>query len=508
MTIDPQKLARGLALYQQARELRGKGQLQAAADAFRQALQLAPDHPGILADYGQLAEDANDWKAAEQLYRRLLKVRNVTNLDGKLGYVLFQLERYEEAIPLLSAFLERNPAETGLHRILSTCHFRLFHLDEATHHARLAWEAERHPDAIALQLAVLIELGVSEPTAALVDEALHHFPDHWQIRKLAAEHLLKAGEFARGMPLFGDFRIPPTGRRHYLENVPVPTWDGARFDGTLLIGAEQGVGDEILTASLYVDIARLGQRAIIETDPRLLTLFRRSFPTLEFIDRRDLALQDLAAAHPGCRKIISGDLWALFRRQPDDFPATPGWLTADAARVQHFAEKYAAQWPGLPHIGISWRSQRVMKSGARKDVELTEFLPLLTAGNAGFVNLQYGDIGADLLTLGEHAGRLCLDPEVDTYNDIDALCAQTAALDLVITTSNVTAHVAGALGKPCWLLLPRQRPVIWYWGYRGERCVWYPSIRIFRNDSDNDWSGLFAGLADRLTRLPASLAGD
>lgn len=495
---DPKALLKGLELFQRAQQLHAARAHAPAAEAYAQALRLMPDHPKVLVEYGRLAEDVGDWKSAEKIYRRLMAVSQLTNLDGKLGLALYHLARYEDAIPLLAAYATRNPRDGAVLRFLSTCCFRLMRWQDAMDYARQAWAVDPHPDAMSLMMAVLVELGTGEPLAPLVEEALARFPGEWQVRKLAAEHLLKAGDYRRGFPLFADMRIPPSGERHPADAIAVPWWSGERFDGTLLVGAEQGIGDEILTASMYPDLVAMGQEAVVEADARLLPVLRRSFPALTFIARNEGGLAAIAAARPGCRKVISGDLGRFFRADVEDFGTQAPWLVADPARVRHFREKYRLLWPGRPCIGISWKSQRVMKSGTRKDIPLAYFAPLFAATDAAFVNLQYGETAGDIATLGEHAARLFVDPEVDTLDDFDALFAQVAALDLVVTSSNVTAHVAGALGKPCWVILPRERPVIWYWGYSGERTPWYPATRIFRNPVDTDWTGLFARIAAAL----------
>lgn len=493
----PQSLLKGLQYFQKAKALHAAGALAPAAEAYRLALQLMPSHPQLLIHYGQLATDVKDWAGAEKIYRRLMAVSDLANVDGKLAEALFNQDRNEDAIPYFTTFVARNPGDAVALRLLSTACFRSKRFEDAIRYARQSWALLQHPDTICLLLATYVELGDGNALAPLVEQALALYPDHWQVRKLSGEHLLKAGDYTRGFRFFTEMRIPVEGLPHYVQGIDLPWWDGKPFDGTLLVGAEQGIGDEILTASMYADLVAMGQRAIIEADARLLTLLRRAWPALTFIPRNEGTLRQLAESEPGARKIISGNLGEFFR--PSGWPghAGPGWFTPDPVREQAFRRDYDARWPGQARVGISWKSQRQIKSGVRKGVDLAGFLPLLQLPGAAFVSLQYGEIAEDLATLPDPSA-VFVDPGVDTRDDMEALFAQVAALDLVITTSNVTAHVAGAMGKPCWVLLPRARPVIWYWGYRGERTPWYPQARLFRNAEEDNWDALFARVTDSL----------
>jgi cytochrome c-type biogenesis protein CcmH/NrfG len=496
---DPQALLKGLQHFQQGRQLHAAKDFAGAAEAYRKAMVLMPDHPQLLINFGQLAEDVFDWKNAEKIYRHLFKVKPIADLDGKIASALFNQERYEEAIPLFASFVARNPREAMALRLFATTHFRLSRFADALQLAQRAWDAEKHPDAISLLLAILLETGDATALAPLVEEALARYPNDWQVQKLAGEHLLKSGDYARGFRYFPAMRNSNDGTRHYVEGLDVPWWDGEPFHGTLLVGGEQGIGDEILTASMFPALAARGlDNIVVEADPRLLSLFRQACPAITFVARKQRELKSLAESGQPCRKTICGNLFQYICNAPGWKPPAPGWLQADPARVAGFRARYDLLFAGQRRIGISWKSQRVMKSGTRKHVDLQRFQPLLETPGTAFINLQYGAVAEDIASLPDPA-RIHVDAGVDTMNDMDALFAQVAALDLVITTSNVTAHVAGAMGVPCWVILPRARPVIWYWGYAGSSTPWYPATVLFRNTTDaDDWKGLIGTLAERL----------
>jgi len=111
------------------------------------------------------------------------------------------------------------------------------------------------------------------------------------------------------------------------------------------------------------------------------------------------------------------------------------------------------------------------------------------------VNLQYGDITDKIQAFNEQSQRPIIDLDIDKLADLDSLLALIDACDLVITISNVTAHLACSLGKECWILLPWGWPNLWYWHLNGESTPWYPSARIFRQGRDEDWTQIFQGIS-------------
>ncbi|MFZ5530813.1 MAG: hypothetical protein ACOY4U_07170, partial [Pseudomonadota bacterium] len=207
------------------------------------------------------------------------------------------------------------------------------------------------------------------------------------------------------------------------------------------------------------------------------------------------------------RRINGLDLVGFFRNGKEKFPDRHAWLLPDAERATALRADYQKRCPGRQLIGLSWKSTRVMEGGAIKNVQLENFAPVLATENTAFINLQYGDVADDINRVrAAGIGDIFIDARIDATNDLDGLFAQVAALDLIVSTSNTTVHVAGALGIPCLVLLPKIRPVLWYWGYQGISTPWYPSLELLRNARDDDWRVLMntaaARLADFVTLRP------
>jgi hypothetical protein len=277
-----------------------------------------------------------------------------------------------------------------------------------------------------------------------------------------------------------------------------PRWSGERLDGTLLVWGEQGLGDEILHASMVSDLIARTPSIVLEVEPRLVALFARSFPAL-----RVVALgTELYAGRFEAQEPL-GSLGRRFRLRWEDFPRREhGHLVADAAPAQALRRRLAGD--GRAVIGISWVS-KAPTGGASKSAKLADFAALLRVPGCRFVDLQYGDTAAERAALARELGitveRL---PDIDNTNDIDGLAALMTACDAVVTVSNTTAHLAGALGRPTWVMVPHGHARIWYWFHDRDVSPWYPRTRVHRQRSGEPWAEVVASVATDVSALVAS----
>ena len=269
-----------------------------------------------------------------------------------------------------------------------------------------------------------------------------------------------------------------------------PAWSGGRIDGLLRIWAEQGVGDQVLFASLLALARARAPRVHLECDRRLAPLFRRSFPWLEDIIA---AGAPAAAAQAQCSL---GGLGAALSVSPDELSGAP-YLIADPAQRAATRARYEALAQGRPIIGISWFSENP-EFGRYKSSALEEWEPLLRR-EALFINLQYHSKPEDIAAVQTRFGcTIHTDPDVNQTLDLDAFAAQIAAVDEMISVSNSGVHMAGALGARCTMLAPPGRGLLWYWGMEGETTPWYASLRIVRRAPGQAWTASIAQIADRL----------
>jgi hypothetical protein len=258
-----------------------------------------------------------------------------------------------------------------------------------------------------------------------------------------------------------------------------------------LIWGEQGLGDEILYASMVPELTELAQSVVLEVEPRLVKLFSRSFAGVSVVGHSHEPYRGPFAA----QEPIAG-LGKYFRSDWQCFPAREhGYLVADNDRAADLRRRLRADIV----VGLSWGSQNP-KFGKAKSAPLQDFAPVLRWPCCRFVDLQYGDTAGERATVeretGVHIEHL---DDIDNTRDIDGLAALISACDLVVTVSNVTAHLAGALGKPTWVLVPSGNARLWYWFKEGEHSPWYPRVRLRRQSLGQSWAELISSIANEIS---------
>ena len=270
------------------------------------------------------------------------------------------------------------------------------------------------------------------------------------------------------------------------RNWPWPTWDGQSLKGkSILIWGDQGIGDEILYANMIPEIVDTADSCAVECAPRLVPLWRRSFPGARIVAKDDEGTKKLLSGHFDYQSSAL-DLGRQLRRKFASFRNTPSFLRADlgnAARLRkHYMQNSGAK---TKLIGLSWRSANPYL-GNDKSIDIEDFSALLKAPGLRWINLQYGESEQDIECLKtKHGLEILSDNGIDSMVDLDAFAAQIAALDGVVTISNTTAHMAAALGVPTYLLVPARKKRLWYWFGEGSYSPWYRSMRVLRGQTAN-----------------------
>jgi len=445
-----------------------RGRPAEAAAAFERLLALQPGRDDAACNLGIALQQQGLAERAVGAFERALALRpDYAEAAYNLGLALEKQGRLEQAVQRLEQALALRPdyaeaAET-LSLALNNLALRLH--DEG----RLAEALIRFERAVALR------------------------PDHPTMQLSLAMARLGAGDFRAGWPGYEARWHHP----HFAADASRhtgPRWDGAAGQGgTILLWSEQGYGDTLQFCRYAPLVAGRGWRVVLEVPPPLVRLLQ----SLAGVTVVPTGTTDPAGLH--CPLL---SLPGLFDTTVATIPAAIPYLSAAPEAVAD----WRARLPGLRHkapgsltVGLCWAgnpgkdSAMVAAVDARRSVPLDRLGPLFRVGNARFVSLQ-----RERLT-GDNPNKYPLiDPmaEVEDFADTAAILA---ALDLVITVDTAVAHLAGALGKPVWLL--NRYDTCWRWLRDRSDSPWYPTLRVFRQPSLGDWDSAIEDAAAALAEI-------
>lgn len=307
--------------------------------------------------------------------------------------------------------------------------------------------------------------------------------------------LLAAGRFVEGWREY-EWRTAAEDWERRNAEAPLPWWKGEPLaDRTLLVRAEQGLGDQIMFASCLPEVLARDARCIVECDPRLEAIFRRSFPGANVCAATPgREPQWRGAARQPDLQVNLGSLPGLLKREGASFPRHAGYLRPDPAKVDAWRGRLA-QLPAGPRIGLSWRGGTLNTRQLARSLPLTALAPLLRGGQGHFVSLQYGDCNAELQDLKRHHA-IELHHWQSAVEDYEETAALIAALDRVISVQTAVVHLAGALGRPVWVMVPARAE--WRYMRAGATMPWYPSATLLRQDVPGDWHAVIGRIAAEL----------
>jgi tetratricopeptide (TPR) repeat protein len=433
------------------------------------------------------------WDDAVEAYRHAIAA-GPKQVEGyhELGKLLFELARLPEAETLLRHAITLQPKNAELHTDLGRLVADKGETAEALNLYDRALALDPTFAQAHLNRGTLLQHQLKHDEAlAAYRAALAVKPDLPEAHLNAAMVLLSQRKFAEGWTHFAwrwrNIRFPFRRRRF-----PQPEWDcTAPVTGKLLVWGEQGPGDEILFASMIPDLCARDIPVVLECDPRLVPLFARAWPSVTVVARTtppDPATADAAIT----QQIAAGSLGAILRPDAASFPRRPHFLTADPGRVADVRRRLVNL--GRPRVGIAWAS-RNLYFGAHKTTSLAAWAPILAHDGVDFVDVQYGDTADERAAIKATVQHL---PDLDLFNDLDGLAALLSACDLVIAVSSTTAHLAGALGVPVWVLTSAGAGQLWPWFAAGDTTPFYPSARIFRQQSPGDWKSVVSEIAAAL----------
>jgi Flp pilus assembly protein TadD len=434
---------------------------------------------------------------AERCYRRAVAEDPASAAAHvALGFVLFRRGELDEAKQALERATALAPDDADSHFLLGGIARRRFAAEEAVARFRRALQAQ--PNFAEAQL----ELGVTLRSQRKLNDALACFdaalalqPDNAAAQLNKALVLLMRGKFAEGLPLFESrLRAGPTEQvAHWLRRLAahpqLSQWRAEPLAGRrLLVWIEEGAGDCLMVMRYLPLLAAKGAREIVVlADPALA----RVLQTLPGVNRVATSVEQLPLNTFDVHCPVMS-LPNCFATRADTIPRAVPYLTVPKPLQERWAQKLAAIRG--PRVGLVWAGGAKYARDALRSVTLAQFAPLLAVRGPGFVSLQKDAAPSELQALNVPI----FDPMPECADYLDT-AAVVVNLDLVISVDTSVAHLAGALGKPVWLLNRYESE--WRWQLGREDSDWYPTMRIFTQPAFGDWSSVVRRVAQDLSAL-------
>mgnify|MGYP002335978728 CR=1 FL=1 len=317
----------------------------------------------------------------------------------------------------------------------------------------------------------------------------------------AAEAALLLGDFDRAWPHYEFRYYDMPGQDWLAPNYPFPMWNGEPLrDKTLLLRRERNCSDEIMFASIVPEMLHEAGHVVLACHPALERLFTRSFPAATVVgEKSDYRTQMYTVAEPAAvdYQAFLGSVPRFRRRSLTQFPRRARYLHPDPQKALYWRGRLDALGSNCV-VGVRWHHGARPSDSAWLSTELEFWVPILAQKGVQFISLQDGDMADDAARVSAQTG-IAMHDWRDALTDIDTTAALLHELDLIITVCSPVANLAGALGKPTWILAPRVPE--WRYGISGETMPWYSHARVFRQSSHGGWGRVIDQLADELARF-------
>jgi tetratricopeptide (TPR) repeat protein len=476
---------RGLTLYELKR-------FDEALASFDEALKAQPNHAEALFNRGLTLHALKRFEEALASFDGALKVRpNYIEALSSRGNVLRELKRYSEALASFEQALKvRSDNAEALSNLGVTLHeMNMFELALASYDRALRVRSD-YAEALTNRGITLLELKHFDEALASFDRALTARPDFAEAHCSRALCRMLIGDFDRGWKE-NEWRWETEHLRKEKRSFAQPLWLGSNeiAGKTMLLHGEQGFGDMIQFCRYVPLVAARGARVILEVPNSLQELMGTLTGSAKIISRgKPLPQFDMHCP------LLSLPL--AFRTRLESVPSAIPYLRATPSAVRNWNARLGPR--NRVSIGLVWSGRPDHKNDHNRSIELNTLLPLLDC-DATFVSLQWEVRPCDTAVLKDRSDLIQFGGELNDFSDTAAIISN---LDLVISVDTSVAHLAGALGKPTWILLPYAPD--WRWLLDREDSPWYPTARLFRQSQARTWDDVITRVHDALHHVVAN----
>ena len=461
-------------------------------------------------NYAQALRFKNEKLKCIESYKNLLKKHQHINIYIAYGFSLNYFELYDDAIEVYKEGLNIDPGNYYLNYNMGVAYANNEDPESSMTYLKKNIEQNANNfDAWITLAAQQIKLRLYDDAIKSIKKCNEISPNHPYVLFQTAIMNIKNADIENGKKLLRKFLNldpeNPDGNFYYgiillyeknfkdaikyyryrrKIKKPYGRFDDFEFpdihkDSKVIIGWEQGIGDQLLYLRLLNSfIIKYPNVTLITTD-KLFDLIAPNFPDISVINTTEC--EKVIENSSDSIKINQASLLYYEENVEDSLKKAKKMEILDIykfpANFEHKKKK----------IGISWSSQN-KNIGKEKSISLEEYHPIFQIEDTNFINLQSGDVLEEINLVQEKLKtQIYHDKELDYFNDIKKLAALANQCDYIVTTSNVTAHIAGSIGIKTYVLIPHGHGKLWYWFSNDENCIWYPSITLINQKKDKSW---------------------
>jgi tetratricopeptide (TPR) repeat protein len=439
------------------------GKFHEAEVVYKIAIELNSNHAQAHYNLGNVYVKLKNYEKAEKLYKKAIEIKSDYTLAfNNLGFIYWLSGKFEESEKNYKKAISLDPNYIEAYCNLGVTLQYMHKFDEAE-----------------LNYKKAININPNYPEAY----------SNWALT------LMYKGSYKESFEL-SEWRWKTKNNKNKIFKSDKPLWNN-QSNQTIYVWREQGIGDEIMFCSMINElIEEKSAKVILNCDQRLVPLFKRSLhKDITYKNDKTFISENDYDCH-----IPIASLANFFRFDATQFQKTSkGHLKHDKEKTNQI-NSILVKDNKTKIIGISWKTTSIKELAKFRNIPLMELVEKISKPNIKFINIQYGDTEEEILKVKE---KMNIDiftfKEIDNFNDLDSLASLMALCDKIVTIDNSTAQLAGSLGLDTGLLLSSAPDV--RWGYQGSSCLWYESIKIYRQKKLGEWSDPLEHLEQDLANL-------
>lgn len=474
-------------------ELQQSGQFDEAEKLYTEILKTDPNNTDVLNLYGLLNYQKNNIADAIFYIKKAIELKPDAYFYENLGRIYFDCEKIEMAINTYKKALELEPYSFSVLFNLASAYKKnkQFKDSIATYKDALIFEPD-YADIYFNLGNIYEEIGDTSEAINYYKKAVEYNPNDIEFQYFLAVSYLKVKNFEEGWKCFEKrpSKILSISTQRALLGDRInskPLWNGEPIEGkTLYVYYEAGLGDTIMFARYLPLLKNKCAKVLFNPQISLTSFFKENYPDIEIIDSKTSTEDISFDVH-----IPIMSLAYVLQEDSENIPYSEGYLKANSELVKQYKEEYFNN--SKFKIGIKWQGNATI--GLSRIIPLTSFYKLFDLPNTRFYSVQKDDEKCETLNLVE--GYEIIDLGA-TFSDFSHTSAAVENLDLIICNDTSIAHLAGALGKQCWVLLPYLYN--WRWHNDISYSPWYKSIKLFRQKESENWDEVFDRVREELKK--------